>query len=126
MTIKDIARESGYAVGTVSRVINNNPNVSDAARARIMEVIERYNFQPNSNAKHLKQQGSHGVAMIVKGTSNLLLASILERAQALCDEAGYPSSIYYIDEDDNEVGPADLPGAQAQRHSVLWLGYPQL
>ena len=79
MTIKDIARESGYAVGTVSRVINNNPNVSAAARARIMEVIERYNFQPKPNAKHLKQQGSHGVAMIVKGTSNLLLASILNR-----------------------------------------------
>ena len=32
MTIKDIAREAGYAVGTVSRVINNNPNVSAAAR----------------------------------------------------------------------------------------------
>ena len=36
MTIKDIARESGYAVGTVSRVINNSPNVSEAARARVL------------------------------------------------------------------------------------------
>ena len=54
MTIKDIARESGYAVGTVSRVINHNPNVSDAARARILEVIRKYNFQPNSNAKDRK------------------------------------------------------------------------
>ena len=122
MTIKDIARESGYAVGTVSRVINNNPNVSDAARARIMEVIERYNFQPNSNAKHLKQQGSHGVAMIVKGTSNLLLASILERAQALCDEAGYPSSIYYIDEDDNEVSRARQICREHKPNGILFFG----
>ncbi|MCI7794403.1 LacI family DNA-binding transcriptional regulator, partial [bacterium] len=81
MTIKDIARESGYAVGTVSRVINNSPNVSEAARARVLEVVEKYNFQPNSNAKHLKQQSSQGISMIVKGTHNLLFAPILERAQ---------------------------------------------
>ena len=31
MTIKDIAKESGYAIGTVSRVLNNNPSVSPAA-----------------------------------------------------------------------------------------------
>ena len=53
MTIKDIAKESGYAIGTVSRVLNNNPSVSPAARAKILEVIKRYNYQPNSNAKHL-------------------------------------------------------------------------
>lgn len=34
MTIKDIARESGYAVGTVSRVLNNNPRVSEDARRK--------------------------------------------------------------------------------------------
>lgn len=47
MTIKDIAKESGYAIGTVSRVLNNNPSVSPAARAKILEVIKRYNYQPN-------------------------------------------------------------------------------
>ena len=45
MTIKDIARLSGYGIGTVSRVINNHPDVSDKARQRIMEVIEETNFQ---------------------------------------------------------------------------------
>lgn len=55
-------KESGYAIGTVSRVLNNNPSVSPAARAKILEVIKRYNYQPNSNAKHLKQQSSDGLA----------------------------------------------------------------
>ena len=50
MTIKDIARESGYSVGTVSRVLNNSSDVSDKARMRIMEVVEKYNFQLNNNA----------------------------------------------------------------------------
>ena len=42
MTIKDIARESGYAVGTVSRVLNNQPGVSEEAHKRVMEVVEKY------------------------------------------------------------------------------------
>ena len=50
MTIKDIARESGYAVGTVSRVLNNHPDVSEKARKKIMEVVEKYHFRLNINA----------------------------------------------------------------------------
>ena len=122
MTIKDIARESGYAVGTVSRVLNHNPNVSDAARARILEVVEKYNFQPNANAKHLKQQASQGVAIIVKGTSNLLFAPILERAQALCDDAGYRSTVYYIDENDNEVARAVQVCREHKPNGILFFG----
>ena len=55
ITIKDIARESGYAVGTVSRVLNNRPDVSEKAKEKIMEVVEKHNFRLNNNAKHLKQ-----------------------------------------------------------------------
>ena len=70
MTIKDIAQLSGYGIGTVSRVINNHPDVSDKARQRIMEVIEETNFKPNSNAKHLKMRASSSIAIIVKGNQN--------------------------------------------------------
>ena len=52
MTIKDIARLSGYGIGTVSRVLNNHPDVSEKARKKILSVIEENNFQPNSNARH--------------------------------------------------------------------------
>ena len=45
ITIKDIARESGYAVGTVSRVLKNHPDVSKTAKEKIMEVVEKYNFR---------------------------------------------------------------------------------
>ena len=75
MTIKDIAQLSGYAVGTVSRVLNDRPNVSDAARQRVLAVVEEHHFKRNSNAKHLKQQSSSGVAIIIKGSRNMLFAS---------------------------------------------------
>ena len=39
MNIRDIAAKAGYGVGTVSRVINDQPNVSEQARARILTVM---------------------------------------------------------------------------------------
>lgn len=77
MTIKDIARESGYAVGTVSRALNNAPGVSAETRQKILEIVNRHNYEPNANAKHLKQQANDGIALIVKGTQNMLFAGIL-------------------------------------------------
>ena len=58
MTIKDIARLSGYGVATVSRALNNHPDVSQETRQKVLAVVEQQGFQPNNNAKHLKQQTS--------------------------------------------------------------------
>ena len=44
VTIKDIARESGYSVSTVSRVLNNRNDVSPDARKKIEEVVAKFNF----------------------------------------------------------------------------------
>ena len=54
MTIVDIAKESGYSVSTVSRVLNGRRDVSPAARKKIMEIVDEHQFVPNNNAKHLK------------------------------------------------------------------------
>lgn len=122
MTIKDIALESGYAVGTVSRVLNNNPNVSAAARARILEVVRRHDFRPNANAKHLKQRSNSGIAIIVKGNLNMLFADILEKAQSLIARRGYASILYYIDEDANEVEQAAQICQQRKPYGLMFLG----
>ena len=114
MTIKEIARLSGYGVGTVSRVLNNNPNVSDKARKAIMKVVEANNFQPNENARRLRIQTHSGIAIIIKGRQNLLFEEILERMQIAFENADYSCSVYYIDEEDDE-------GAEA-----LWLCYARL
>ena len=106
ITIKDIARESGYAVGTVSRVLNNRPDVSETARKSIMEVVNKYNFRINNNAKHLKQHISNAVAVVVKGSQNMLFAPIVEQLQSGIRQKGYDCLIYYINENENEVEQA--------------------
>ena len=107
MTIKDIARLSGYGIGTVSRVLNNHPDVSEKARKKILSVIEENNFQPNSNARHLKMQSSSSVILIVKGTSNLLFADIVEQMQSLFLKNGENVSTYYIDDFPSPVPAGD-------------------
>ena len=122
MTIKDIAKESGYAVGTVSRVLNNHPDVSEKARKTIMEVVEKHHFKLNNNAKHLKQQASSGIAIIVKGSQNMLFASIVERLQRLLSEKKYASFIYYIGEEENEVERAERVCLERHPLGILFLG----
>ena len=122
MTIKDIARESGYAVGTVSRVLNNHPDVSEKARAKIMEVVERHHFKLNSNAKHLKQQASNGIAIIVKGNQNMLFASIVEQMQGMIREMGYACLMYYIGEMEDELEQAVQVIVERRPMGILFLG----
>ena len=122
MTIKDIAKEAGYAVGTVSRVLNNQPGVSDEARRKIMEVVEKYHFRLNNNAKLLKQQYNSGVAIIVKGTQNMLFATLVEMLQKLITGNGYACFIYYIGEDDQEVEQAIQICRERQPMGILFLG----
>ena len=106
MTIKDIARLSGCGVATVSRVLNDHPDVSDETRRKVMAVVEEQGFQPNNNAKHLKQQSSTSIAIIVKGIMNMLFADLVEKVQALLRDAGQDAAVYYLDEDADEVAYA--------------------
>ena len=102
LTIKDIARESGYAVSTVSRALNDHPDVSRETA---------HKFVPNSNARQLKVQQNRSIIIVVKGAFNMFFAAILERMQSLISCSGYSAEVHYLDEDADEV----LVGEQLQR-----------
>lgn len=122
MTIKDLAAQTGYSLGTVSRVLNNQPNVSEKARKVILEAAACGGFQLNTNAKQLRQQRSNAILAVVKGTSNQLFGALLEHLQSHAASMSYPLIVDYLDEDENEV----LRGVQLCREKkpqgVLFLG----
>lgn len=122
MTIKDIAREAGYSVGTVSRVLNGSEKVSDAAKKAVMEVVEKHQFQLNNNAKLLKQQSSQGIAIIMKGTQNMLFAALLEPIQTLIEKHGYASMMFYLEEDENEILEAIRICQERRPLGILFMG----
>ena len=122
MTIKDIARLSGCGVATVSRVLNDHPDVSDETRRKVLAVVEAQGFQPNNNAKHLKQQAGTGIIILVKGTQNMLFAGLVERLQALLGENDQDASVHYLDEDGDEVGYALRLCRERKPPGILFLG----
>ncbi len=87
----EIAKIAGVSRSTVSRVINNYPNVPEKTRKKVMEIIQRYNYYPNLSAQVLagKRTSTLGLFMIERGQvsgdslSNLLITSIIESASSL-------------------------------------------
>lgn len=122
MTIKDLARETGYSVGTISRVLNHHPNVSEKARKKIMEAVERNGFLLNTSAKNLKQQQSENIVAVVKGNFNELFATMVESLQALFMETKYTLITDFIDEDDNEVQRARQLCRDKKPQGIVFLG----
>ncbi len=64
-TIYDVAAKAGVAISTVSRVLNNSRDVSDATRERVLRAIDELKFRPNRTAKALAQQGTSTIAVAV-------------------------------------------------------------
>ena len=58
-TIEDVAKVAGVSRGTVSRVLNNHPSVSDEARAKVLNAIEKSNYRPNFSARHMRTDSSN-------------------------------------------------------------------
>ena len=122
MTIKDLVRESGYSLGTVSRVLNNQPNVSEKARETILAVVKQSGFELNTNAQTLKQQKTNSILVVVKGTANEMFAALVERLQSLFSATAHPLIVNFIDENDNEVARAVQLCRERKPAGVLFLG----
>ena len=122
MTIKDLAAKTGYAVGTVSRVLNNHPSVSEKARTAILAAVEESGFQLNVNAKQLKQTRGSTILVIIKGTGNVLFFQMVERIQSLLSGTRYTLCVEYIHAADNEVRRAMLLAREKRALGVIFLG----
>ena len=67
VSIRDIAREAGVTVGTVSRALNNYPDVSPTTRERIVETAQRLGYHPNQMARNLSSKHNHNIALVLSG-----------------------------------------------------------
>ena len=122
MTIKDLAALSGYSLGTVSRVLNNQPHVSEKAREQIMAIVKEQGFELNTNARNLKQTHSNNILVIVRGTHNELFAALVERLQTVATGGEYQLVVDYIGELDNEVRRAVKRVREVKPQGILFLG----
>ena len=84
-TIKDVAKEAGLAVGTVSRVMNNRGYISEDARKRVREAMEKLKYQPNEMARSLQRRHSDLIGLIVPRIEHPYFAKLI----SMLEEAAY-------------------------------------
>ena len=88
-TIKEVASAAGVSTQTVSRVINERPDVSPETRARVQNIIDRLNYQPSALARSLIRQRSYTLGVVIAGLKYIGLSRTLSGITAAAEEAGY-------------------------------------
>lgn len=76
VTIYDVAREAGVSMATVSRVVNNNPNVKPQTRKKVYEAIERLGYRPNAVARGLASKKTTTVGVVIPDIANANYAEV--------------------------------------------------
>lgn len=94
VTIKQIAKESGMSIATVSRVMNGTAPVSETTRAKVNEVIRRHRYIPNAFARSLISQQSMTIGIIMPDISNPYFSAMFSEFEKAAQETGYAVLLY--------------------------------
>ncbi|MGI6027196.1 MAG: LacI family DNA-binding transcriptional regulator [Candidatus Scatomorpha sp.] len=122
MTIKDIARQCGVSVSTVSRVLNDRPDVSPAVRAAVLEAVRSSNYVPNNSARDLVKVTSDAVGLIVRGVSNPFFTDIIKAVEREIDAAGYTMVMQQIDIAEDEIARGAIMEREKKLRGLIFLG----
>lgn len=113
ITLHDVASHSGVSYQTVSRVINNQPNVAESTRKRVLESIRELNYRPNRAARSLVTHRSETIAIVSFGTSfygpGQMVANITQHAK----DRGYrvsPGAIQRLDREEVKAALDEIHG----------------
>ncbi len=89
ITIHDVAQRVGVSVKTVSRAINNHPDVSAATRAAVQEAVRELGFQPNAAARGLRKGRTGMIGLLIPDILNPHYAEYARQMQMIAHVAGY-------------------------------------
>jgi LacI family transcriptional regulator len=88
-TIKQVAKAAGVSTQTVSRVINNRPDVAQETRERIQQVIDELGYQPSALARSLIQQRSYTLGVVTAGLKYIGPSRTLDGITSQAENMGY-------------------------------------
>lgn len=89
-TIFDVAEQAGVSIKTVSRVVNDEPNVRQHTRAKVLEVVNRLRYRPNAAARSLSRQRSWVLGLVYESPDEFsYMKDVLDGALSACEERDY-------------------------------------
>lgn len=97
VTIREVAKVAGVGLGTVSRVINNSPQVSEATRQRVLQVIEDLNYVPNPTARRLSLGKTLTIAVIAPFFTRPAVIERLRGVENSLAESEYDLILYNVE-----------------------------
>lgn len=121
-TIKDIARICGVAVSTVSRAINNHPDINEETKTLIVQAIKEHNYIPNNSARNLKRSESNTIAVLIKGISNPFYNNMLKVFENEIQRKKYSFLLHRVEEHEDEIEVALLLEKEKRLKGIVFLG----
>lgn len=103
-SIKDIAREAGVSIATVSRIVNNNGYASPETRARVLAAVKKHGYSPNLQAINLLKGRSDVVGLIVPQIDNAFFIQIIIEVEGELRRRGYNVMLCHTGEDEELEG----------------------
>jgi LacI family transcriptional regulator len=88
-TIKEISRHAGVSIGTVSNVLNGLPTVREAARKRVLEAIEKLEYEPSLLGRALRKDKTNMIVMVVPDITNPFFPSAVRGAEDVAFQNGF-------------------------------------
>lgn len=122
ITIKDVAKLCGVGVSTVSRAINNHPDINPETKEMILRVISEHNYIPNNSARNLKRQDSKTVAVLIKGITNPFFQGMIKILEYQIERKKYAFLIHHVDEDEDEISVALEVEKEKKPCGIIFMG----
>lgn len=122
ITIKDIAKQCGVGVSTVSRAINNHPDINPETKKMILGVIDQTGFIPNNSARNLKRTDAKCIAVLVKGITNPLFSSMIKIIEEETQRSRYALVLRHVEEQEDEIDVALELEKEKRLRGIVFLG----
>lgn len=88
-TLRDVAVHAGVSVGTVSRVINREPNVAPALRERVEAAVQELDYRPNMLGRNLRTRRTGAIGVVVPDITAIFFAELVKEIEQAATKAGY-------------------------------------
>ncbi|MDK4705716.1 LacI family DNA-binding transcriptional regulator [Rhizobium sp. CNPSo 4062] len=111
--IRDVAKLAGVSTGTVSRVLNDHPSVTDELRARVRSIIEELGYTPDPSARSMRSKVSRLIGIIIPDLTNPFFSELVQSAEQAAARHGY--NIIVMTSFDHAAKEADRIGQLTSR-----------